>query len=395
MSLPAGWGISELSVQAHGLASYNCLDDDALSAFRLVHLEADTDDSIADDSFTTILAGSGRGSSRSSDPGGQGSMHGRPVRSSASLMHQTLPAGDSLRMDEYSFEMGDQSREAALAPSSRPGTPMMNASLASKGTAGRQSLSGHGDRYRENEGDRGALSVRLPRGQAVVANELMVHFDAGADGEAASIVITGTLIPLRQTLLISSSAPTPIPVLSVGNDAQRAFDLTYGHSPDSPSYVDPADQTPVVDWRDARGHSLPPARHAGVSSLINRVSRDAWGKQSATVEFAWKGDGEVILQLPRAEASDGSGVRVVAASAGGRALQHAVVQTEEGLAVVLGSGVSGVTPRGTARVCLESADTDRVLLVHCPEATEGDMQVELLYANWPGETACSSPQNPS
>ena len=420
IDLPTGWGITELCIQADGLRSWTCLDDETFSASR-ASID-DYGDTTADDSFTTVCP-DGRGPRGALGQSGPGSSSGRrspmlgssadtskrpslPVRSSASLMHQTLPVPD-MTVEDFSFEMSDQSRET-----SRPSTPSLMSSGGRRGP--RQSGSGLvGDSTGTSPRAQGTyepLVARVPKSRPVEAKEFSLLFDhAPMDG--SEVVIQGVLMPMRNAMLVSPSIPTETPVITLG-DAPRKYSFSY-YGSTAVEHVDPDGARPVLEWRDVNGQAMATPGHLALGDVSVRVSRDVWGKQNAVVEFDWPASnprlegsygtgsssgGEVILVLPSSQnrLSSVSGtdesLRVASATVAGKALHYAVASRDGADELVLGL-TAGRPSRdgGKVRVVLESAASEAVLLVYPKNSSKGTLTLAMIGTAWTGKLFLRAP----
>lgn len=341
--IPEGWGWSDLHIQGRNLLAWRSMDTDYWDV-NLLEGETTLDpgfdpDTTVDDSFSTIRA---RKSTSPSRPPVFEPKSTPPMRSSASLMRQALPAELDMQIEDFSFEMqGIQEQYSTATPptvkytnepilTSRPGT---KSSQRGQSESTRSSSTSHRD----------VLPGRL----------FDVEF-AIEKGEDVSIQIEGTLAPVSRLSFISPSLPLPIPYVRLGTDSQlpscaitcpkaRYDTHVSDNQPTSePHIVDIANNSQIgaFTWTLSSPAS-PPAQINGPIHIA--FSRSSWGIRSYQVRIPLpkRKRGEIGFTLPLDTNEE---FRIVRAVISGRGIPRAWSRSKEEVDVRI--GIDGTAVEG-------------------------------------------------
>jgi hypothetical protein len=269
-------------------------------------------------------------------------------------MRQPLPQPDQ-SFDEFSFELNNA--PAPLTPASLRKRSMLGRSVDKMEIPG----------------------VVLSRPAAGSSFELVFANHI----EESDFRITGKLVPLSKTLLVSPSVPVSIPILRLsGSDGHCHY-----HTPaQSPCLIETS-QPPKLVWVDQRGVSIPLPTHEPIKGDINiSLKRLRGSTRKMITSFPWPKRGqEVSIQLPKDESGDGFyGVELVKAAMRGRALPRALIRADGEYQVQIGKG-EGM--EGLCVVELEVEDEyfrdERDLPMF--EGAVGSLTLDLSEAGWNGK----------
>lgn len=245
-------------------------------------------------------------------------------------------------MDEYSFELGH---------TATPSTPEVRSVM--------------GDMARN-----GPAGIVLAR--PAPAQYLEMEFEG--EVEEAEIRLSGRLIPLSKSLLVSPAIPVDIPMFRLPNGDGKCQLGMPGRS----AIVDMTDPG-TLRWED----DTQPIVRSPISGAIRgdiqvKLRRSEAGHQM-TIAFTWpKRPSELAFTLPRPAAGKVE-VKVIKAAMRAKSLPRAVVNTDNGATVHIARGDSEI--EGNCEVVIQLG-AEVILPVF--EGAEGKMKVELVGPGWDG-----------
>jgi len=398
ITIPNGWGWSQLSIQGDGLTSWQSTDvphwsySQSSSSPRLAD-EDDDDEDGPEDSFSTIrtLSTSRRNANRNRkslvdipfpQPGSRPSLGRNPSSiggggGSASLLNQPLP---DLRMDEFSFEVNSMDRSLTPPGTGRPGTPVGASTRYPhpQNTSASASTPRLGGSTTSNGVDSGSIVPTTP----TLGSQFDLIFDDSDEGER-SYRVEGTLVPLSPLTLISGSTPVMVPFVKSHPDTESECQVTIaqsGSDEDVSLHNTSFSSIGTFTWVDEYGSPIE-TDILGIKGTVRvRVHRDIWGMSSTSILFPWpsrtrRQGGEVSFGL------GGSLGRISKATVDGRDIRRCLAPsssstTKVGGEIRLAGGLAG----GMAEVIIESPVGESPFPIL--EGAEGQMILELKGPGW-------------